>query len=426
VRLGTQFAFALRAPAAITRLGRRTWLLLALYLSLATAVLGVLVWSVAANRDELRALVLDYLFPESWHYAARFVVDHFFAEQQLAIVINAVIGGSLLLVTVLLFYVKELVSASYETDAKLCDEPIRELPLWMQGWEEAKLFLLFVAVQASIFWIDYYPGAWRRPVALILSYGFLFFMFAIDFLSPVLQRHQGHYSRILKTLFRHPLAALVFGAIFAAPSLIVARLWALNTTAVFAANVVSIGWAAVAGTWLGAHLLDDFRATPRSHVATRVVAWVCVLALLSWNGYRYRALVLSVHHKSQILKCDYRVDPSSFGVDTPSWSDLLDDDVTIGVHFDVEIRNPTEFLLEIEDNRLELRHGGEAMGTTRLSPLSVRPGQTVTERVGLSLQLEPSRLAKGLDLLDWDDWELTLYVQVAPRFELPIYLKKRE
>ncbi len=421
---GRQLALALRAPVAIARLSRRSWSWLALYLALASAVLGACAWAIATHREPLRALVLDYLFPASWHDAARFVADRFFAEQQLAIVTNAVIGGSLLLVTVLLFYVQELLSASFEIDDALCDEPIRELPLWMQGWEELKLFLLFVAVQASIFWIDYYPGAWRRPVALAASYGFLFFMFAIDFLSPVMQRHEGHYSRILKTIFRHPVAATVFGALFAAPSLLAAQLWPSSITAVFAANVVSIAWAAVAGTWLGAQLLDDFRATPRSHAATRVAAWLAVLSVLAWNGYRYGALVLAVHHKSQLLKCDYRVDPSSFGVDTPSWSTLLDDDVTVGVHFDVEIHNPTAHRLEVEENRLELRHRDELMGTTRLTPLAVAPGATVVQRVALALELEPTRLAKGLDLLDWDDWRATLFVRVAPRFELPIYLKE--
>jgi MFS family permease len=384
-----QFVEALRSPLAIVRLPRRSWRLLSLYMGLAAAVLAVSAWLIAANKDSLRALALEYLFPESWHFAVRYVIDRFLAEQQFAILANAIVGGSLLLVTVLLFYVKEIVSASYEEDAKLCDEPMEELPLWEQGWQEIKLFLFFVAVQASIFWIDYYPGAWRRPVALVLSYGFLFFMFA-------------------------------------APSLIAARLWPLDITAIFAANVVGIAWAAVAGTWLGAKMLGDFRATPRSRVPSRVVAWLVLAALLGWNGYRYGALVLSIHHKSQLLKCDYSVDTSSFGVDRPGLTALLDDDITLGVHFDVRITNPTEFKVEIEDNRLELRHGGELMGITKLSPLSVESGATVDQRVVLSLQMEPTKLAKGLDLLDLEDWEMTLYLEVAPHFELPVYLLRRD
>ncbi len=417
-----QLRDALYSPAAVVKLPARSWGWLALYLSLAAGVLGVFGWLILEHSGALRGAALSYLFPDSWHFAAGYVVDRFFDAQQIAILMNAVIAGSLLLVTILLFYVKERLSASFEEGANLTGRPMHELPLWLQAWEEIKLFLMFLAVQASIFWLDYYPGRWRVVVALIASYGFLFFMFAVDFLSPVMQRHDGHYSRILKTILRHPVAALVFGAIFAAPSIVAGYLWPLNIVAVFAANAIGIAWAAVAGTWLGARMLDDFEGTPRSGVPLRVVAWVALAALLGWNGYRFGALVRSVHHKSQVLKCDYSVDLGSFGVDMPSFVALLDDRVEVGLHFDVTIHNPTRYKVEIENNRLELIHAGENMGTSRLSPVTIEPGATVDHRVELTLEVTPSRLRKGLDLLDPDDWEITLYLEVAPRFEFSIYL----
>jgi len=413
---------ALYSPAAVAKLPARSWGWLALYLALAAAVLGGFGWLVVAHAGALRGAAVRYLFPESWHFAAGYVVDRFLDAQQLAILMNAIIAGSLLLVTVLLFYVKEMLSASFEQGANLTGKPMRELPLWLQAWEEIKLFLLFLGVQGSIFWIDYYPGDWRAAVALIASYGFLFFMFAVDFLSPVMQRHEGHYSRILKTILRHPVAALVFGAMFAAPSIVAGYLWPMNVIAVFAANVVGIAWAAVAGTWLGARMLDDFEGTTRSGMPMRVLAWVALLAMLCWNGYRFGALVLSVHHKSQLLKCEYSVDLGSFGVDTPSFTALLDDRVEVGLHFEVSIHNPTKHKVQIENNRLELIHAGEPMGTSRLSPVTVEAGATVDHRVEISLEVTPSRLGKGLDLLDPDDWEISLYLEVAPGFEFPIYL----
>lgn len=413
---------ALLSPLAVAKLPARSWGWVAVYLALAAGVLGVTGWLIVAHAGALRAAVLRYLFPESWHFAAGYVVDRFFEAQQVAILMNAVIAGSLLLVTILLFYVKEMVSASFEEGAGLTGKPIRELPLWMQAWEEIKLFLMFVAVQASIFWIDYPPGKWRAIAALVLSYGFLFFTFAIDFLSPVMQRHEGHYSRILKAILRHPIAALAFGALFAAPSIAAGLLWPMNVAAVFAANVVGTAWAAVAGTWLGAKLLGDFEATRRSGWPMRIAAWLALLGLLCWNGYRFGALVLSVHHKSQVLKCEYKVDLDSFGVDTPSLSALLDDKVEVGVHFDVTIHNPTEYEVVIEKNRLELIHGGDPIGVSKLSPVTVEPGATVQHRVELTLEVTASRLGKGLDLLDPDKWEITLYLEVAPRFEFPIYL----
>ncbi|MGH2830115.1 MAG: hypothetical protein ACRDJM_06500, partial [Actinomycetota bacterium] len=339
----------------------------------------------------------------------------------------AMISGSLLVVTMLLFSVKERLSASFEAGANLAGgRPMRELPLWLQAWEEIKLFLLFIAVQMAVFWIGYHPGAWRAAAAVGLSYLWLGFMFAADFVSPVMQRHEGHYSRILTTLARHPIASLGFGALFALPSIVAGTLWPMNVVAVFAANVVGIAWAAVAGTWLGARMLDDFERTPRSGALARVAAWLAILAALGINGYRFGALVLSVHHKSQVLKCQYDVDWSSFGVDAPGLAALLDDRVEVGVHFDVRIHNPTEFAVEIERNRVELRHGGELVGTTRLSPVAIAPGQTVERRVALSVEMTPSQLRKGLELLDPAAWEATLYLDVAPGFEFPVYLVRRE
>jgi hypothetical protein len=421
-RASDQLAAAVRAPLCVARLPPRTWALLALYAALATGVLGAVAWAVREYEGGLRRLVLSYVLPESWQFAAEYVVDRFFAAQQGIVLTNAIIAGSLALVTVLLFYVKELVSLSYEQGAALTGEPVRELPLWMQAWEEIKLFLLFLAVQGSIFWIGYGAGEWRAIASVTLSYAFLFYMFAIDFLSPVMQRHQGRYSTILKTLARRPVACVTFGAMFAAPTLIAGAVWPLSIEAVFAANVASIAWAAVAGTWLGARLMPAFRRTERAGVPMRAVAWLALVGLLAFNGYRFGALTLSVHHKSQILKCDYDVDLGSFGVDAPSLAGLLDDDITVGVHFDVTIHNPTRFDVEIEDNRVELRHDGALMGTTRLSPVKIPAGATVEQTVKLSLDTKLSNLGKGLDLLDPDDWSGTLYVKVAEHFEFPIAL----
>ena len=69
-----------------------------------------------------------------------------------------VASGASLVVTMLLFPIKEHVSLVYERDARLVDDPIDELPLWEQGWQEVKLFLGFVAVQGGLLWMGYFPG----------------------------------------------------------------------------------------------------------------------------------------------------------------------------------------------------------------------------------------------------------------------------
>ena len=374
--------------------------------------------------------MLAYLFPESWREALGFVVDRLLDVQLKTIVANATITGALLLVTILLFPIKELLSASFEREARLIDDPVREHPLWLQAWEEIKLFLAFIAIQGSVFWIGYSPASWRGIAASVVSYGFLFVSFTIDFTSPPLQRHEGCYSRILKTIFGHPIATLVFGAIFAAPSILVSQVFLANaelastrTIAIlFSTAVVSIAWAAVAGTWLGAKLFDDFEQTRRSKLPSRILAWLALGGLLAANAYAYGALGLAVHKKSQILKCDYSVAWDSFELETPGLGSILSRKLKVGVSFEVEIANPTSAAVEIEDNHFELRHEGALVGTGRLLPLRVEGGATITKRVGISLDVDADFALRGAALLKREPWKLTWFIEIASGFELPIYL----
>jgi len=182
----SQIGCALRSPRALARLPLRSWAWLVLYLGLSSAILALIAWQLGAHKDELRALLLGYFFPESWHTTVDFVIDRYFAEQHAAVIVNATIALGLACVSLLLFPVKEQVSASFEVHASLTDEPIEELSLAMQGWEEVKLFLLFVAVQGSIFWIGYGADPVRTNAAIALSYFWLFYSFAIDWVPKTI------------------------------------------------------------------------------------------------------------------------------------------------------------------------------------------------------------------------------------------------
>lgn len=421
---------ALLSPLAVLRLPRRAIAYLVAYVAASAAVLYLVRWLLLAYQGELEQIVLDYLFPSSWHFAAEIVIDRYFAAQERVVVINLVIASALMLVTVTLFWLKELVSAAFECDAKLTSAPVSEHPLWEQAWQEVKLLLLFFAVQGSIFWIGYQPSlAWKKT-AEVLSYLFLFFTYAIDFLSPLFQRHRGHYSRIIKTLAKNAGASLVFGAIFALPTIVVGRVWEHSPewtwgralAILFGANVLTIAWACVAGTWLASRLMDDFDDTRRSLLPSRLLSWVVVLGLVAGNGYAFGAVGLSIHHKSQILKCHYDVVWSSFGFERPSLLDLLADEVELGLHVDVDIENPTSFDVDLEDNRLEIRHRGELVATTSLAPVSVPAKQSRRQTIAFSMKVSPSMIKKGRELFDASAWKMALYLEVAPGFEFPVYL----
>lgn len=421
----------LRSPLILFRMPARTWLWFGLYLTLCGLVLGGAATVLIAYQEDARQALIAFLFPESWGLAVGLILDRFVGNQQRIVVINAVVAGGLLLTTMTLFAVKETVSQSLEKRGRLTDRPMSEHPLWEQGWEEVKLFVLFIAVQSCIFWIGYHPGETRATAALILSHVFLALTFSIDFISPVFQRHNGHYSTILKTLARRPFTSLLFGALFSAPVVVISYLWAKHPewsweralALLFGVNVLCIAWATVAGTWLGAKMLPSFEATRRSSPLTRIMAYVLVLGTLGYNGYRFGAIGRSVYHKTQILKCDYDVSLSSFGIDTPSLLSMVGSGkLEVGVHFELRIKNPTSIDVRLEDNHIDIAHAGDLIGEATISPMTVPAGETITKRVGFEVSLSPLELRKGTELFAGDAWTITLYIEVADGFEFPIYL----
>jgi len=446
------------APISPLKLKARAALYLVLYVLLAAGILGGLAWLLIANQEDLRQAILRYLLPESWTTTGGVMLDWFFATQTRAVLVNGTVSGTLVLISVLLFPVKEKVSAAFEKDVRLTSEPPHEsrssrpsgalrdeaagFPLWFQGLEELKLVLLYVAAQMVIFWIGYHPNPLRKQAATLLSYAYLFATFSVDFISPVLQRHRLRYSQIVKTLLRHPAALVLFGAFFSLPAVLaghhVARDPSLSfrdsILLLFAANLLGIIWGCLGGTWLGAKLLESttivcsarppHRTTiPRvSSWPVRAVAWLAVLVTLGGGGYLFGGLALSVHHKSQILKCRYSMVAGSLRFAKPKLRSLLRGIVDIGVGFKLRIDNPTSFDVVIDRNRLEVRHEQSLVATSRLSPMRIPAGQQQVQDVRLMVETQPSVLLKGRRLLQ-DRWSLTLYVEVVDGFDFPIYLK---
>jgi hypothetical protein len=418
------------APLSPLRMGRRARLFLALYMLLAGALLALLAWLLLRHASDIKAALVGYLLPESWSLAGYLLLDNFLAQQTKAVVVNAVVSGTLVLVSVLLFPVKEQASLAFEREARLTDQPIHEFPLWFQGWEEIKLVLLYLAAQMSVFWIGYHPHPGHKAAATALSFVYLWSTVALDFISPLLQRHRLRYSQILKTLLGHPLAMLGFGALFSLPAVLAGMyvkthpgLAARPAVALlFGGNLLSIVWACAGGTWLGARLLEPAAATPRSAGVSRLLAWTALLLLLGGNGYVFGSLALSVQRKSQLLKCHYSVDPATLRLTRPSISGLLRGRAELGLHFELTVYNPTRFDVELEDNRLEIRHGQTLVARSRLTPMRVPAGQTQRQHLALRLILDPTALLKGRALLT-DKWTVTLYARIARGIELPIYIR---
>jgi hypothetical protein len=421
----------LGAPA---RLRGRGWAWLVVYLLGCAAILGLAGGWILRHEDDLVGWIASYVVRDSWRPAAELVVEQLLATQQKEILVNAVVSASLVLVSLLLFPVKEKLSGTFEREARLTGGDGGGFPLLFEAGEEVKLFLWFVAAQTTIFWIGYPPDPTTRAIALVASYLVLAASFAMDFITPILSRHRVRFSTAAKALARRPHRALLFGATFAFPAALAGGLaarqgdWGVGRTiaVIFAVNVVCFAWGAVSGTALGAELLPVAQTTRRPSAAVRVLAWLLLVGLLAWNGYRFGAVAVAVHRKSAILKCEYDVDWGSVKVDTPGLlgavAGLKRDQVTVGIALEVTVVNPTERTLEIEDNRVELAHHGKVVARSALPVFRVAPGGRATVPASFRVTLAPSALLAGRALLSEKEWDLTLYVAAAPGFELPVYV----
>jgi hypothetical protein len=381
--------------------------------------------------------VMSYVLPADWKVAAKFLVKKVFAQQEQAVITNAALSMSLMIVTITLFPLKEKVSATLEEDAHLLAEPFDEHPLWFEAWEEAKLFLGMLVAQGTIFWIGYSDDPVRRNIALVLSYLVLFAGVGLDFLSPILQRHRQRYSVMMKSFAVNFVLLFGFGAIFALPAIITSRVvathtdWSSGTQLCFAfgAQVLGIAAAAIGGTVAGAPILADAKTRTRSSMPVRIAMWALFLSLAAWNAHRFWIIGSSLNHKTQILKCEYDVDWSSFSADVPSAYDLAlaisSDTITVGIHFDVAITNPTSVDVEIEDNRLEIRQKDQLVAQTQLPRVHVRPGTTEKVTVKLPLSIKPSQALRIRELLTAKDWAMTLWLHVDEDWDFPIYLLDR-
>lgn len=423
---------ALDAPLAVRTVKGKTWLWALVYLFVAGCLLMATARWIGTHKGALGQWVLDYALPESMHGAAQMLYELYLKNQSQLVLLNAIVTGALLLVSVTLFPLKEQLSKSFETTNRLTGEPICEHPLWYQGLEELKLVLLYLTAQMVIFKIGYGTETWRKPTSIFLSVGYLTCTVAIDFIAPTLQRHKMKYSAVIKTLLLHPVGSLSFGLVFATPTLLITW-WGTKQPAedfdfvlmvMFGVQVVAIVWAAIGGTRLGAYLLPACKKVPQSSPGTRLAAWSVVLAIFCWHTYIYGAIGLSAHHKSQLLKCDYSIHWSSISLERPSLSSLLGGEIKVGVKVDMDITNPTAFDVRLEDTHLEVRHEKDLLAQSEIDPIDVPAGETRMQTLRFEIKLDASQLLKGRELLE-DKYNFTLIIDVAPGVEFPIYLRHK-
>ncbi|MCA9517307.1 MAG: LEA type 2 family protein [Myxococcales bacterium] len=431
--LGGQLRVAfVEAPRAIFRVRGRAAALMLLYLALAGVILGGVAAAIAASEGDVRRALVAWLFPAEAQGAADFVATYLLKAQTRAVLMNLLVSASLLVVSLVLFRVKERFSAAIEAAEGLSGgRPDDGLPWWHEALEEVKLVFFYLALFFAVFAIGHDPAPWRRALSTGLSYAVMFLTFAIDFGAPTPQRHGARYGQVLRALLARPIATFGFGAVFSLPLVAIAQLAASSeglgaggtVAVIFGANVVGIVWGAAGGTWLGARILPVAEAIRPAPGWLRAAGWVAILAVVAGGAYVTAAIAQTVATKSQILRCSYDVDWSSLRLEKPGLGKLLGGEVDVGVGFDLTIRNPNSLAVELEENHLDVTDGDRLVATTSLAPLSVPAGGEVRTRVALTVTVNAKAFLDGASL-NPAAWSLTLWVRLDGTIDYPIYLRR--
>lgn len=425
----------LRAPFTLLQLKQRSALALIAYLVTAFVVFGCVALVLVHNEQALFQAVLDYLFPQNWHWSIEKLVDHFFENQAKIVLSSMILSGSLVAASILLFPLKEYVSAAFERDAGYQNGPAEEFSLLHQGLEEAKLLLLYVTMQMVIVWIGYYPYGFTQLLSAILSIAFLFFTFGLDLIAPTLQRHKLSYALILKVLCRNPLLTFSFGMLYTLPVLALGQLVLANKTLsliemasiLFMVNIVFLTLAIPAGTRIASQLMAEARGTQVPGVPAQTGFYAVLGITFAVFAFLHSQFMLSLHHKSQILKCEYDIDWHSFDIGLPSLSSLLSAKPKTVLSFDLEIKNPTEYDVQIEASQLRIEKDQQSIAVIQLNEIAVASGETIRKKVAFDtlIDIDAFKDFKGSDIQQWlRNWKITLHYEIDPGIPMEVNVLK--
>ncbi len=410
----------IEGPFSIVHLKRQSVRWMLVYLSAGVIVFGLFIWLMISNQESIKLALLDYLFPQSWHDISERLANFLFESQTKTVLSNLILSGSLVMASMLLFPIKEKYSAEFEKDAGYLNGDVKEFPLIYQAWEEGKLFLLYLSVQSLILWIGYYPYQWTTWLSILLSYLFLFFTFGLDFISPTFQRHRTEYTLILKTLLKKPLLVLTFGFVYSLPVILLSR-WIFTfeeltlieiASILFIVNIIFLTLAIPAGTHLASKLLPIVRDTLKPKKKTVIIGYTSMLTILTICLFLHTRLVMSLHHKSQLLKAEYSIDWSSIDYQIPSFTQLTNGQALSNLSFDMVINNVTPFDIAIEQSQIFVEQRESIIAVIDLNGFEIPAGEERRVKILLDSDSDLSKVSNFANLLE--DWRIDMHLQIWP------------
>ena len=409
-----------KAPLSLRLLNKRSLKWLSIYLVSGLTIFTLFTWLLLENQQPIKQAILDHFFPQSWHELSEQLADFLFESQTKTVIGNMILGASLVLASMFLFPIKEKYSAAFEQDGRYQNGPVKEFPLWLQAWEETKLFIFYLTAQSVILWVGYYPYSWTKGLSIFLSYLFLFFTFGVDFIAPTLQRHKTRYSLMLKVLLKKPLLVLSFGLFFSLPVVLISRyIFTIETLTLveitgilFIINIIFLTLAVPAGTRVASMLMPEVKRTLPPKKQTKFKAYSILFVTLVVTLFLHGRLIASLHHKSQILKANYSVDWSSFDYKLPSFSQFFNGKALSNLSFDVIIENPTEFDIIIEQSQIFVEKKEKAIATIDLSGFEIPSGESRKVKMKFDSTSDISQINNLNELME--GWRVDLEFELWP------------
>ncbi len=409
-----------QAPKTLVLHKKASLMMLLLYLILGMSIFSLVGALLLHHQDSMKQLLLDYLFPQAWQSISESLINFLFESQAKVVIANAILSGSLVAASVFLFPVKEKYSAVFEQEQGYPNGEPHEFPLWLQGWEETRLFLFYLTAQMIIVWIGYYPYQWANVTSIVLSYLFLFYTFGLDLISPTLQRHRIRYSQINKLLTKNILTTLSFGLLYSLPALLLSQ-WIMTmenlnllevSIILFVINLLFIAIAIPAGTLLATRLLPELKSMTPVASTSKILGYGLGLTLLVGGLILHTRLLQSMHHKSQILKADYRVNWDSFHFEYSDIGNLLNGQSFGTMSLDMEISNPTEFDIAFENSQIKISKDEKIISDIAMKGFAVPAGNSRPITLSFDAISDFSQLTELPNLTQ--GWRIELYIELYP------------
>jgi len=382
-------------------------------------------------QQAIKNLLLDYIFPKSWHSLSETLISFLYDSQAKSVVSNLILSSSLVFSSLFLFPVKEKFSAVFERDCYSCGQ-VDEFPLLFQALEESKLFVLYLTSQLIILWIGYYPYSWTSNLSIFLSYLFLFFTLALDFIAPTFQRHRKNYARIIKLLLTKPLVSLTFGLIFSLPAIILGQ-WVISqqeyslvkmVSILFIANLFLLALAIPAATHVACRLFPVLEQIKQPAKKSKVIGYGILSLLLVLGLLLHSRLLLSLHHKSQLLKAEYDIDWSSFNYQLPDFNTLTKQPSQSNLSFSIEITNPTEFDIQIEPSHVLIFQQDKSIAEINIEGFSIAAGKK--KRIELKFNADSNLSLTSQWSNIFSGWRVDWTVEIWPGIPFVINLLEPE